>query len=138
MKQIVVIIPNDEVLDVPVYINESNKLHHYMLIRGFTIKYGLPPVNEVDDFKIVNDGHILIEGWDDLAICWIKFPITKRQYENLVKCREFLEQFKYFEAQSWPDKNFYIYRVPKDYKGSLIDYFLEQVLANNNAKRLKL
>lgn len=85
MKQVVVIIPNDKVLNAPIYINDSNTLHHYMLIRGFTIKYGLPFVNEVEDFKIVNDGHILIEGWDDLAICWIKFPITETQYKNLVK-----------------------------------------------------
>lgn len=138
MKQIVAIIPNDEILDAPIYMNESNTLHHYMLIRGFTTKYGLPPISVVEEFKIVEDGHILIEGWDDLAICWIKLPITMRQYENLLKCREFLSQFKYFEAQSWPDNDFYIYKTPPGYDGDIIDYFYEQIRARVFSKKLQM
>lgn len=134
----VTIIPNDNILDVPTYYNESYTLHHYKLATAFSLKYNLPFIGENADMELPNDGHILIKSWDngDLAICYLKLPITTRQYNELLALKSFLSSFSYFQCRSINCNDFNIYSKNSTDK-TVVDKFLEELSNHIESRRVK-
>lgn len=126
---IAVIIPNEEILDVPVFYDEcrTNERHHEDMIRDFIEKYEL---SALDEYDLVAQGHIFLRIIDDLVIAYMPGSITDLQYERLLEKRELLEQFPRFSANFFNNKDLIIENTFGDYdtKGrNILDCFYEDI-----------
>lgn len=107
----VTIIPNDRILDVKPYYNESYTLHHSEMTTFFAMQHDLPYVGANSDMDIPEDGHILIKTWadDDMAACYLSLPVTEKQYNELCSRKDFLKRFNYIDILACNDDNFHFY-----------------------------
>lgn len=121
------IIPNDRILNVKPYYNESFTLNHYEMSSFFAMEHNLPYIGVNSDMDIPNDGHILIKTWDDddMAICYLTLPVTVKQYEELCARKNFLKKFHYLDIQAYNDDKFHFYtRFNGD---DIVDAFLQEL-----------
>ncbi|MCM1052632.1 MAG: hypothetical protein NC483_01455 [Ruminococcus sp.] len=102
MKKALVVIANDNILDVPLFLVEDYDTYHYLLLNEFFKNYHLPyfasPYNYENVFKrLLEEGFIIIEiVGDDTALCWFNLPVTCKQLESLKSYRDYLSSFAYF------------------------------------------
>lgn len=126
-KTIAVIIPNEEILDIPVYKEESYTLHHDDMIKHFTKKYNLGPIDEYD---LVSSGHVFLRAVDNLIMCYIPRKLTEKQFELLLEERDFLKSFPIFCANIHGNNDLIIENAFGRYetKGrNIVDCFYEEI-----------
>lgn len=97
-KRVVIIIPNEEILDVPVFRKSvvSSKMRHMYLVREFAKEHNLEVETEN---TVAQMGHIVLELLNDTtALCFIPGRITLKQYDLLLKEANYLKNYKEFWA----------------------------------------
>lgn len=126
MLNSVTIIPNDDILDVPVYFKEGIDISHHELAKDFYNRYNIPITSNNCDMDIPNMGHTLIKTWGDTLTISIHLPITIKQYNYILSLYNKLKDYKTFESYIWDEnKSIYIYKLPADYPKTKVDYFYE-------------
>jgi len=141
-KKAITIIPNEEVLNIPPYYEETTDIHfpHFEMCNNFSRKYNLGYhfKSFEEPYVLVDLGHILITSVDDFVICDCPSTITEKQYALLLEKREFLSQFKHFTAGRHIEGHCEsIGEMPVGYEKSKIDYFydiMEQHINNRGRK----
>ncbi len=122
-----VIIPNETVLNVPVYCEDSLDLFHVDMIKKFANLYNL---EVTDEYDLVEKGHIFLRAVDDLVICYIPGRITEKQFERLLQLRSFLERYERFTASILGNNELVIENISGEYdwtNKNIIDYFYDMV-----------
>ena len=124
VKVSMTIIPNDEILDVPIFYEEDQETLHSTLIEHFTLKYfGI----KLDSHDLLKKGFIIIRTVDDLIICEIPEKITPKQFQELKLLEPFISSYKEFAAGIITNEIIDLSDKPDDYNKTVIDYFYEQI-----------
>jgi len=126
---IAVIIPNENILDVPPFYDEcrTNERHHEDMIKDFIEKYNL---TALDEYDLVASGHIFLRIIDNLVIAYMPSSLTDLQYERLLEKRELLEKFPCFSANFFNNKDLIIENTIGDYDTKdrgILDCFYEDI-----------
>lgn len=97
-----IIIPNEEILNVPVFYRESKikEYGHEHMIKEFIEMYNL---DAIDEYDLVAKGHIFLRIIDDLVIAYMPSNITELQYKKLEEQRVILERFPRFIVNFFND-----------------------------------
>ena len=94
-KRTIILIPNDEMFDFPVYKSSSTELYHEEMYKKFSSCYF---DYNYDKFHLMEMNFIICESFDDIMMCWVPNKITEKQYSRLLECKEFLTEFPVFDA----------------------------------------
>lgn len=120
------IIPNEQILNVPVYHEVTQEDPHEELIKQFILKY-----DELDSvyekYDLIKKGCIVVTTFGETITCEVPENITKKQFEYLKSMRRFMENFGLFDASILSDTMDNIREVPEGYDKTIIDYFFEEV-----------
>lgn len=98
IKARVIIIPNEEILTIPIYCNQSRS--YKKLIKQFLKENNLNPSLDIND--LLNLGCTLIIILNSDVICLIPSRLSEKQYHHICNLRSFFEQFNNFSGLILP------------------------------------
>lgn len=125
IKRLLMIIPDEEVMNIPAYYKVSHFKYHEELLKDFCQQYQLgADTNKIDLFDM---GCIILSAVDNLIVCEVAEKISENQFQKLQEQRPFIEKYRDFIGEIESDDILTIVKPPKEYKGSLLDYFYELV-----------
>jgi len=125
----VVIIPNENNLNIPIYHDSIESGRHNEMLNNFCELYSIENIFGNADLNITYAGHITIETADgiSLATTWIPDDITDSQYENLLNTKDIFSNYNNVAFKTWPSNAIDINKTPDGYNGSTVDYFYEEL-----------
>lgn len=98
IKARVIIIPNEEILAIPIYCNQSRS--YKKLIKQFLKENNLNASLDIND--LLNLGCTLIIILNSDVICLIPSRLSEKQYHHICNLRSFFEQFNNFSGLILP------------------------------------
>lgn len=125
----IMIIPNENKLNIPVYHDQIESGRHRDMLSKFCELYNIDNVFESDDLNITYNGHITIEGVDSTSTVttWIPDNITDKQYDEILNSKDTFSKYSNMAFRSWPSNAIDVDQVPSGYNGTVLDYFYEEL-----------
>lgn len=125
----VTVIPNENVLNVPVFYAESETKHHSELLKEFCYQAGIDHLRFFEIYGgLVEMGNILILTIDkESAITWMPENISKKQYNILKSLKDFYLSFSSLEFSTIISNKFNICSERKEETPLRIEEFYEKL-----------